>query len=362
MEQLTLFDVGRDFRQHRKYRDGVFKTKAEIECELQEQGREQIYYVLSFGGGTQSTHLLEQHFRGEIHYDFIIFSDTGAEPEFIHDQVKWWRQRQKEYGNTTPFIITHHSGMDRGLEEMLMRYIHTDYQRFQMPVYCNSVSPQTGEIKPAGMMPRQCTVDFKIIPVKQTARRIVMDRLGLEYRQQMPSNIGFIQDIGFSYDEIRRINTYRSPQFKYMYMAYPLVEDNQTTEDSIKFLDDNGFPLKRSRCYLCPFNCGSDRDIGMDWEEIIESEPLSFLKACYFDEELRKVQSTGTKIMHSVPYLHFSRQPLKEVYSQEYETISKTHAKELCDWLDEWEGILAEKYQVKRTSRLRTRQNAESIG
>lgn len=25
--------------------------------------------------------------------------------------------------------------MERGLEEMLMRYIHTDYQRFQLPVY-----------------------------------------------------------------------------------------------------------------------------------------------------------------------------------------------------------------------------------
>ncbi|MGN7765721.1 hypothetical protein [Paenibacillus sp. 22594] len=34
-------------------------------------------------------------------------------------------------------------------------YIHTDYQRFQMPVYCSTLDPVTGEIEAAaGMMPR----------------------------------------------------------------------------------------------------------------------------------------------------------------------------------------------------------------
>src|SRR5690606_5081197 len=160
------------------------------------------------------------------------------EPQFIHDQVEWWRKRQKEYGNTTLFITTTHSSMERGLEEMLMRYIMTDYQRFQMPVYCATVDESTGEIKPAGMMPRQCTVDFKIVPVKQAARRLVMEKLGLKPTQRMPDDIAFIIDIGFSYDEIRRINLYQSPQYKYMYLAYPLVEENLTTEESIKFFEE----------------------------------------------------------------------------------------------------------------------------
>jgi hypothetical protein len=334
-QQLELFEAIPDYRGHKKYRQGVFKTKREIESELAVLGIDKIYYVLSFGAGTQSTHLLEQHFRGEIHYDYIIFSDTGAEPQFIHDQVKWWQRRQREYGNTTPFIITHHSSMPGGLEEMLMRYIHTDYQRFQMPIYCSKVDEQTGEVVPAGIMPRQCTVDFKIIPVKQAVRRAVMDGLRLEYRQNMPKNIGFIIDIGFSYDEIKRINTYRSPQFKYMYLAYPLVEENLTTEDSIRFLEENKFPTKRSRCYLCPFNC-DNRDIGMDWHEIIQAEPLSFLKACWFDDELRKVQRTGTKIMQSIPYLHYSRRPLSEVYSQEYYWIEMAFRHDLSQWIEEW--------------------------
>lgn len=344
MKQLELFDDIRDFRNHRKFRDGVFKTKSDIELELRDEGRSRIYHILSFGGGTQSTHLLEQHFRGDIHYDMIIFADTGAEPQFIHEQVQWWRERQQKLGNTTPFIITHHNAMPGGLEEMLMRYIFTDYQRFQMPVYCSVVDEETGEIKPAGMMPRQCTVDFKIVPVKQMARRMVMQELGLEYRQKMPDDIGFIIDIGFSYDEIRRINTYRSPQFKYMRLAYPLVEENMTTDDSIRFLEENGFPLKRSRCYLCPFNCDGAREIGMDWDEIIREEPLSFLKACWFDDSLRKVQRTGTKIMRTIPYLHYSRQPLREIYAEAYSEIYESHKNEFNAWRMEWEKRIEDKY------------------
>lgn len=343
-EQLELFEVAPDYRDHKKYRNGVFKTKAQIKAELLELGRNRIYHVLSFGGGTQSAHLLEQHLQGFIHYDYIIFSDTGAEPQFIHEQVAWWQRRLQDCGNTTPFLITHHSSMERGLEEMLMRYIHTDYQRFQMPVYCSTLDPVTGEIKAAGMMPRQCTVDFKIVPVKQAARRAVMELHGLDYRQQMPSNIGFIIDIGFSYDEIRRINTSQSPQFKYMRLAYPLAEENLSTADSIWFLEQNGFPTRRSRCYLCPFNCDGARDIGMDWDEIIESEPLSFLKACYFDQALRDVQRTGSKIMRSIPYLHYSRRPLVEVFEAEHASLYAVYRTELAEWVSSWETAIREKW------------------
>ncbi|WP_225229435.1 hypothetical protein [Paenibacillus gallinarum] len=344
VEQMTMFDEAPDFRLTSRYRSGVFRTRAELAEGLRQEGRDEIYHVLSFGGGTQSSHLLEQHFRGEIHYDYIVFSDTGAEPEFIHEQVKWWQRRQQEIGNKTPFIITRHSNMSGGLEEMLMRWILTDYQRFQMPVYCSSLDRKTGEIKPAGMMPRQCTVDFKIIPVKQAVRRAVLQKHGLKSNQKMPANVGFIIDIGFSYDEIRRINTDQSPQFQYIRLAYPLVEENLTTADSIHFLEVNQFPTRRSRCYLCPFNCDGDRDIGMDWDEIIEAEPLSFLKACWFDAELRRVQLGGTKIMNSIPYLHYSRRPLAEVYSIEYERLKDTYASKLKEWVNKWQEVIEEKW------------------
>lgn len=330
-----------DFRTHKKYINGVFKTKAEIEELLISEGRSKIYKALSFGGGTQSTHLLEEHFKGNIHYDLIIMSDTGAEPDFIHNQVAWWQQRQKEYGNTTPFIITHHNSMEGGIEEMAMRWILTDYQRFQLPVYCSTVDDD-GQVKAAGLMPRQCTVDFKIIPVKQQIRRIIMAEHGLADRQRFPGNVGVMIDIGFSADEIRRINVCQSPQYKYMYLAYPLVEENLSTQDSIDFLIHNEMPSKRSRCYLCPFNCDMK---GMDWQEIIDDEPLSFLKAVWFDDKFREVQAEGWKNMRSIPSLHFSRRPLREVYQNTYNRLYNRLGHDIKIWRLEWEQRINQKYR-----------------
>lgn len=317
---------------HKKYLNGTFKTKAEIEADLRNAGVDKIYYVLSFGGGTQSTHLFEDHLQRKVHYDFVIMSDTGAEPEFIHNQVKWWQQRQKELGNTTPFIITNHNKMKKGLEEMLFRFLYTNYQSLKLPVFCSKVD-ENGSEKAVGLLRRQCTEDFKIVPVKQTVRQLILKDLGLESNKIIPKNVAVIIDIGFSLDEINRINGYVGPDFKYMYKAYPLVEANLTTNDSIKFLKDNGFPCKRSRCYLCPFNC-EKKEIGMDWTEIIDEEPLSFLKACWFDEMIREVQSAGTKVINSIPYLHHSRKPLKDVYENEYEGLILEYDKELKDWIN----------------------------
>lgn len=345
--QLSLL-TDNDYTQHKKYVQGILKSKTEIIEVAKAEGRTQIYRVLSFGGGTQSSHLLEAHFRGEIEYDYIVFSDTGAEPQFIHDQVAWWQRRQIEVGNTTPFIITHHNSMHRGLEEMLMRYIFTDYQRFQMPLYFNKVDAETGEITKGGLMPRQCTGDFKIIPAQQAIRNRIKQELGLRTRQPMPKDIAIIMDIGFSYDEINRVGGYVSHQSKYIYLAYPLIEQGQTTQDSIDFLIDNQFPCRRSRCYFCPFNCSGDRarDIGMDWQEIIDHEPVSFLKACFFDAELRAIQATGRKNMQSIPYFHFSRRPLTEVYKEEYEALRAEFKGDIEVWFLEWRGFLKKKYEV----------------
>lgn len=335
-EQGELFSVQRDYRNHPKYRSGVFKTKEEIEEEMRNRGMRRIVRVLSFGGGTQSAHLLDQHLRGEVPYDLIIFADTGAEPGFIHRQVKWWMRRKEEMGKDTPFLITRHHRIPGGIEEMVMRYILTDTQRFQLPVHLARVTEDGEEVK-AGKMPRQCTVDYKITPVKRLARRIVLERLGLSPKQMMPKDVGFMIDIGFSFDEMHRIQRYQSPQFKYMFLSYPLVEQNRTTEESIRYLREHGMPNKRSRCYLCPFQCDEK---GLDWEEIIEEEPVSFLKACWMDEEVRRVQRSGKKVMRMTPYFHASRRPLREVYETEYGRLMERYRKELDRWVAGWKRKL----------------------
>lgn len=170
---------------------------------------------------------------------------------------------------------------------------------------------------------------------------MILKEHNLGPRQRVPNNIGVIIDIGFSADEIKRINVCQSPQFKYMYLAYPLVEDNLTTQESIDFLINNDMPSKRSRCYLCPFNCDMK---GMSWDEIIEEEPLSFLKSVWVDTQMRKVQATGSKNMTSIPFLHFSRKPLIEVYEMEHRWLLAQFEDEYNEWLTLWSNKITTQY------------------
>lgn len=346
MKQLTIFDQFNDYTEHKKYTKGRFKSKKEILELAKLEGKTVIYKVLSFGGGVKSAHLLEEHLKGNIDYDFIVFADTGAEPQAIHKQVAWWKKRQKKVGNTTPFIVATHNSMTRGLEEMLMRYIFTDYQRFQMPLYFSKLNEE-GEIKPAGMMRKQCTADFKIIPVQQAVRNLIKEELGLRKSQPMPRHIGIVMDLGYGYDELKRVNGHVSHQSKYIYLAYPLIEEGYSTQDSIQYLAQRKLPSKRSRFYFFPYN-HTEKEIGVDLEGFFRDEPISFLKACFFDEQLRSVQATGIKNMNSIPFFHRSRKPLVEVYAEQYQVLSVQYETEMKKWTAEWAKYLQKKYGAHR--------------
>lgn len=301
----------------------VIESKQSLINRLESEGK-QIFRVLSFGGGTQSAWLLDQHVQGHIDYDLIVFADTGAEPQFIHDQVNWWRQRVRDRG--TPFrIVTHHQ-MTRGLEEMLIRYILTDYNRFQMVAHCEG----------AGMLPRQCTVDYKITPVLREARKTVMGD-----RKTFPDDRAIVVDIGFAADERRRARRNQSVQYKYAWLAYPMIDAGITVEESLRYLRDRGYPDRRSRCYFCPFQ--SDKKPGMSWREIIEREPFSFLKACWLDEQIRVAVRSGRKRLTTLPYIHHARRPLAEVYRADYERILTEHGAELLGWIEEMKRLLLER-------------------
>lgn len=299
----------------------LIESKQALIDRLVSEGKK-IFRVLSFGGGTQSAWLLDQHIKGHIDYDLIVFADTGAEPAFIHQQVAWWRKRTYERG--TPFRIVTHNQMRRGLEEMLFRYIFTDYDRFQMVAHCEG----------AGMLPRQCTVDFKITPVLREARRAVMGE-----RKVFPDDWVLVVDIGFAVDEQRRAKRNQSMQYKYAWLTYPMIDAGITVEESLRYLRERGYPDQRSRCYFCPFQ--SDTKLGMSWQEIIKREPFSFLKACWLDEKIREAVRSGNKRLRNLPYFHHSRQPLIDRYRDDYSRISAEYETELLVWIDEMKNLIA---------------------
>jgi len=77
-----------------------------------------------------------------------------------------------------------------------------------------------------------------------------------------------------------------------------------------------------------------------------KSSCVLLVRVCYFDSELRKVQATGTKNMQSIPYFHFTRTPLKEVYRLEYEHLIKKYGASMALWQEEWFEFLNQKYNI----------------
>lgn len=61
-------------------------------------------------------------------------------------------------------------------------------------------------------------------------------------------------------------------------------------------------------------------------------------------KRFNNVVREGKKHLRNIPYFHYSRKPLKEVYEKEYEVIKKKHEKEFINWLDNWKKYIREKY------------------
>lgn len=343
--QLELFI--HTFRDTQKYQEGIFKSEEELRKEFIENGRTKIFTALSFGGGTQSSILLEQHYKNVVNgkpvtIDAIIFSDLGAEPLFIIEQVRYWMSKLEDAGDTTPFVIAKHEKMVRGgLEEAMLRYILEGSNRNLVPFHTMMVD-ENGEMHKGKGLNRICTTDMKIAPAQRAARKLAMEKFGYDTSAKIlrtPNDVGIIFQIGYSADELRRVNRYASTSS--IYLSYPLIEQGIDTQDSIDYLNAFGLPNKRSRCYMCPFNCG-DVEKGVSWEEIIELEPLSFLKACYLEENTRNLIMNGETNVKALVYLDRRCEPLRTLYKADFEKIILQYSQEFEEWLEEWKVYIKE--------------------
>ena len=145
-----------------------------------------------------------------------------------------------------------------------------------------------------GMMPRQCTVDFKLAPIMREIRRILK-----EYGEKQG-----IQWIGISMDEIYRM---KESRVRYSKNRWPLVEAQMSRAKCLAWMQAHKFPQPpRSACVFCPYHSNSE------WRRLRDAEPEEFAKAVAFEKAFQqaKEQTVGIR---SIPFLHASRVPLSEV-------------------------------------------------
>lgn len=216
----------------------------------------------------------------------------------------------------------------------------------------------------AGHGPRQCTHDFKIVPIERELRRIVgavrmcpwrtshrlalreiskhqkalaewkrKKKLGVEAQMPVRPDAAWvecqadplvIQYIGISTDEASRAKPSRVP---WALHRWPHLERGINRDGCIEWLAKRGLKAPKSACEFCPYH---DDD---EWIRMRDHEPDSFGRAVKFDYDYRaaKIQTVSAKGFQ--PFLHSSRVPLDKVKFQ------KSHGKQLTMFNNECEGM-----------------------
>jgi len=240
--------------------------------------------VISLGAGVQSTTMALMAAHGEIGPmpHCAIFADTQAEPKAVYRHLDWLEKQ-------LPFPV-HRVTAGNLQDEILGAVRGTNRMGARPPFFTSS----------GGMLNRQCTQDFKLVPIQRCVRSL----LGLKPRQRAPKSPVVEQWIGISLDEAIRMKPSRLP---YVVHRWPLVELRKTRSDCLKWCECRGYPRPpKSACKFCPYHDDAQ------WRALQDiPDPEDFADAILVDEAIRSGvpgQRNGEQW-----FLHRKRIPLAKV-------------------------------------------------
>jgi hypothetical protein len=249
--------------------------------------------ILSLGAGIQSTALALMAERGMIEKPIAaIFADTGDEPPAVHEHLERLKgmlsfpvhtvsaghlggdflesiQGQKTKASQPPFYVISRMS-ENDVKKVLAKkepktskaWIKWNQERKL------ALKPDNG-----GMLWRQCTADYKIMPIRRESRRI-MKEAGASH---------IIEQIGISTDE--RIREKKS-RVKYVTHSHPLLDLGWSRQKCEAWLKENyGMKPGKSAYYYCPYRSNEN------WRAMKKNDPEQFEKACQFDENLRSLKN-----------------------------------------------------------------------
>ena len=146
-----------------------------------------------------------------------------------------------------------------------------------------------------GMIRRQCTTEYKIVPIRREVRELA----GLT-RKRSPKTPVVEQWIGISTDEIVRMK----PSFEgWQINRWPLVEERMSRQDCLTWLRRHEYPIPpKSSCVGCPFHSDAM------WRQIRDTDPEAWTDVVAVDRSIR----TGLRGIRGEVFLHRSAVPLGE--------------------------------------------------
>ncbi|WP_454858771.1 hypothetical protein [Rhizobium binxianense] len=268
--------------------------------------------VLSLGAGVQSTTLALMAAHGEIGPmpDCAIFADTHWEPRAVYDHLEWLMSP-----NVLPFPV--HIVSAGNIREQLLA-AGAGKRWASIPAFTRTVTPagssmpildedEDGEIVTIGtrrtktetisigMIRRQCTVDYKITPIRRKVRELA----GLT-RKRSPDYPVAEQWIGISLDEVVRMKPSREA---WQVNRWPLIERRMSRQDCLAWLRRHDYPdPPKSACLGCPYHHDNR------WRFMRDHDPEAWADAVEVDRAIR----TGLRGIRGEVFLHRSAVPLDE--------------------------------------------------
>jgi hypothetical protein len=290
--------------------------------------------VLSLGAGVQSTTLALMAAHGEIRPmpDCAIFADTRWEPKAVYAHLAWLMS-----SNVLPFPVHVVSGGDIRAD-LIAGALGKRWA--SIPAFTRNVTragtavpvldeDEDGElivvgsrILPTdridvGMIRRQCTKDYKIVPIRRKVRELA----GIAGRRSPRTPI-VEQWIGISLDEVVRMK----PSLEdWQVNRWPLIEQQMTRRDCLRWLERHDYPKPpKSACIGCPFH--SD----FHWRRMRDADPEAWADAVDLDRAIR----TGFRGLRGEVFLHRSAVPLDQA-----DLSTDADRGQLDLWPNECEGM-----------------------
>jgi hypothetical protein len=246
--------------------------------------------VLSLGAGVQSTTMLLMACHGLIERpDYVIFADTGWEPEPVYDHLEWLEKEAAKHGLE---ITTVRNG---NIKEDVKQHVDTGERAASLPYHLKADDGSEG------FNGRQCTSEYKIQPIRKDIRK----QLGYEPRQKIREKVIMMK--GISLDEYQRMSI---SNVKWIEHSYPLIDQNMDRQSCYVWLEKNGYSIPpKSSCIGCPFH---NNEL---WRDMKRNDPQSWEDAVQFDKKIRHQPK-----LRSEAYLHRDRVPLDQVDLNENQT------------------------------------------
>lgn len=215
--------------------------------------------VISLGWGTQSFALAAMSALGEIEkVDFTIHADTTHERSDTYAFAERYTPWLEKLGVQVVTVSDHE-------QAQTVETYKTDIPAF-------TLSP-----KGRGMLRRQCTGRWKIVPMRR-------------YLQKVRNKQRIEQWIGITTDEATRM---KPSDVKYITHRWPLIELDMSRKDCISWLQNHGLDIPpRSACVFCPYHDANE------WRDLKVNGNGDFQKAIRVDRAIRKVRPPYDLFVH----------------------------------------------------------------